>query len=134
VLLDVDVNVAWERAAGRGRPLARDPQEFRELYVRRRPLYMAAADVVLPADRRERIDDALRSILALADALAAGVGGRDRVRLLWATSDSGDYPVFVGRGLLGAALSPVQGQGFLVTDDHVGPRYADCLGELAARI
>ena len=65
VLLDVDVNVAWERAAGRGRPLARDPQEFRDLYVKRRPLYMAAADVVLPADRRDRVDDALPSILAL---------------------------------------------------------------------
>ncbi|HXE44027.1 MAG TPA: bifunctional shikimate kinase/3-dehydroquinate synthase [Conexibacter sp.] len=131
ILLDVDVNEAWERAAGRGRPLARDPQEFRDLYVRRRPLYMAAADVVLPADERGRIDDALPSILALADARArAG----DRIRLLWATSASGDYPVFVGRGLLGAALSPVPGQGFLVTDDQVGPRYAERLGDLAARI
>jgi len=127
VLLDVDVNVAWERAAGRGRPLARDPQEFRELYLRRRPLYMAAADVVLPADRRDRIDEALPSILALAEAPHG-------TRLLWASSASGDYPVFVGRGLLGASLSPVPGQGFLVTDDQVGPRYADRLGEVAARI
>lgn len=130
VLLDVDVNVAWERAAGRGRPLARDPQEFRDLYVRRRPLYMSAADVVLPADRRNRIDDALPSILALADART---GGAD-VRLLWATSASGDYPVHVGRGLLGASLSPVPGQGFLVTDDAVGPLYAERLGALAAAI
>ena len=130
VLLDVDVNVAWERAAGRGRPLARDPQEFRDLYLRRRPLYMAAADVVLPADRRERIDEALPSILALAQAGRAGT----RTRLLWASSASGDYPVFVGHGLLDASLSPVPGQGFLVTDDQVGPRYADRLGELAARI
>jgi shikimate kinase / 3-dehydroquinate synthase len=127
VLLDVDVNVAWERAAGRGRPLARDPQEFRELYLRRRPLYMAAADVVLPADERGRIDEALPSILALA-------GAPRGTRLLWATSASGDYPVFVGRGLLDAPLSPVPGEGFLVTDDQVGPRYAERLGELAARI
>jgi shikimate kinase/3-dehydroquinate synthase len=127
VLLDVDVNVAWERAAGRGRPLARDPQEFRDLYVVRRPLYMAAADVVLPADKRERIDDALPSILALARAPQG-------TRLLWATSASGDYPVFVGRGLLGAPLSPVPGQGFCVTDEEVGPRYAHALGELAATI
>jgi shikimate kinase / 3-dehydroquinate synthase len=127
VLLDVDVNVAWERAAGRGRPLARDPQEFRDLYVERRPLYMQAADVVLPADRRDRIDDALPSILALAEAPHG-------TRLLWATSASGDYPVFVGRGILDAALSPVPGQGFLVTDEQVGPRYAARLGELAATI
>jgi len=127
VLLDVDVNVAWERAAGRGRPLARDPQEFRDLYLKRRPLYMSAADVVLPADQRDRIDDALPSMLALATAPHG-------TRLLWATSASGDYPVFVGRGLLDQPLSPVPGQGFLVTDDQVGPRYAERLGELAARI
>jgi shikimate kinase / 3-dehydroquinate synthase len=130
VLLDVDVNVAWERAAGRGRPLARDPQEFRELYLVRRPLYMSAADVVLPADRRDRIDDALPSILALAAARADGTA----IRLLWATSDSGDYPVFVGRGILGAPLSPVSGQGFCITDDEAGPRYAERLGQLAATI
>lgn len=122
ILLDVDVNAAWERAAGRGRPLARDPQDFRDLYIRRRPMYMAAADAVLPADHRDRIDDALPSILALRDAPAG-------TRLLWATSASGDYPVFVGRGLLGSALSPVQGDGYLVTDDQVGPQYADRLGD-----
>ncbi|HEU4703563.1 MAG TPA: bifunctional shikimate kinase/3-dehydroquinate synthase [Conexibacter sp.] len=127
VLLDVDVNVAWERAAGRGRPLARDPQEFRDLYLRRRPLYMAAADVVLPADKRDRVDEALPSILALAQA---PVG----TRLLWATSASGDYPVFVGRGLLGTDLSPVPGQGFCVTDTAVGPHYARRLGTLAGTI
>lgn len=127
VLLDVDVNVAWERAAGRGRPLARDPQEFRDLYRVRRPLYMATADVVLPADRRDRIDEALPSILALGDA---PVG----TRLLWATSASGDYPVFVGTGILGAPLSSVPGDGFCITDDQVGPRYADRLGELATII
>jgi shikimate kinase / 3-dehydroquinate synthase len=124
ILLDVDVNTAWERAAGRGRPLARDPEDFRALYIRRRPLYMAAADAVLPADERGRIDDALPSILALAEA----PGG---TRLLWATSASGDYPVFVGRGLLGAPLSPVPGQGFCITDEAVGPRYAARLGPLA---
>jgi shikimate kinase/3-dehydroquinate synthase len=130
VLLDVDVNVAWERAAGRGRPLARDPQEFRDLYIVRRPIYMAAADVVLPADRHDRIDDALPSILALAQARAGGTS----IRLLWATSASGDYPVFVGRGLLGAELSPVPGEGFCITDEAVGPRYAERLGPLAATI
>jgi shikimate kinase/3-dehydroquinate synthase len=134
VLLDVDVNVAWERAAGRGRPLARDPQEFRDLYVVRRPLYMATADVVLPADRRDRIDEALPAILALADAPGVGAGGGNRTRLLWATSASGDYPVFVGSGILGAPLSPVAGEGFCITDDQVGPRYVERLGALATTI
>jgi shikimate kinase / 3-dehydroquinate synthase len=137
ILLDVDVNAAWEPAAGRGRPLARDPQEFRALYIRRRPMYMAAADVVLPADERDRVDDALPSILALAGARTRSrpsAGGGGRIRLLWATSDSGDYPVFVGRGLLGVPLSPVPGQGFCITDTEVGPRYAERLGPLAATI
>jgi shikimate kinase / 3-dehydroquinate synthase len=46
VWVDLPVDTAWERAQGTGRPLARDPGQFRELYERRRPLYEGAADVV----------------------------------------------------------------------------------------
>ena len=45
VLLEVDVDVAWERVQQAGdRPLARDPERFRALYEERRGLYEAAAD------------------------------------------------------------------------------------------
>jgi len=44
VLLDVDVETAWERARGSSRPLARDEVEFRRRYEMRRPLYVEAAD------------------------------------------------------------------------------------------
>jgi 3-dehydroquinate synthetase len=44
VLLDVDVDTAWQRVQGSARPLARDEVEFRTRYERRRPLYEAAAD------------------------------------------------------------------------------------------
>lgn len=125
ILLDVDVDDAWDRAAGRGRPLARDRDRFRELYVSRQPTYLAAADAIVPADRKERIEAALPSILALAQAPPG-------TRLLWATSASGDYPVYVGHGLLGADLAPVPGDGYLVTDEQVGPRYAARLGERIA--
>jgi shikimate kinase/3-dehydroquinate synthase len=44
VLLEVDVDTAWERARDSGRPLARDEAEFRSRYERRAPLYEAVAD------------------------------------------------------------------------------------------
>lgn len=76
--------------------------------------------------------------------------------LLWAESASGDYPVFVGRGLLTeaggrspVASIPVSASGrlasvwplgraasrpFCVTDETVGARYLERLGALAASI
>ena len=45
VLVDVDVELAWQRVAGSGRPLAGDPVEFRRLYEARRTLYEETADV-----------------------------------------------------------------------------------------
>jgi shikimate kinase/3-dehydroquinate synthase len=44
VLVEVDVEAAWERASGSDRPLAQDEAEFRELYERRQPLYDEVAD------------------------------------------------------------------------------------------
>jgi shikimate kinase/3-dehydroquinate synthase len=44
VHLDVDVDTAWARVRGSRRPLARDEEEFRRRYERRRPLYEQAAD------------------------------------------------------------------------------------------
>jgi 3-dehydroquinate synthetase/shikimate kinase len=44
VLLEVDVDTAWQRSAGAGRPLARDEAEFRELFEHRRELYDEVAD------------------------------------------------------------------------------------------
>jgi shikimate kinase/3-dehydroquinate synthase len=45
---------AWERVAGTGRPLARDPESFRALFERRLPAYEEAADATA-AD----VDDAV---------------------------------------------------------------------------
>jgi shikimate kinase/3-dehydroquinate synthase len=46
VLLDVDVDAAWQRVAGSDRPLAQDEASFRRLYRERQPLYREAADAV----------------------------------------------------------------------------------------
>jgi shikimate kinase/3-dehydroquinate synthase len=46
VWIDVDVEVAWQRVEGTGRPLARDYEDFKRLYEERRPIYAEVADVV----------------------------------------------------------------------------------------
>jgi 3-dehydroquinate synthetase/shikimate kinase len=43
--LDVDVEEAWKRTRGGGRPLAEDHETFHGLYARRRPIYEELADV-----------------------------------------------------------------------------------------
>ena len=95
-LLDVDVDLAWERVHGRGdgseRPLARDRDAFAALHAERRDLYEQVADA----------------------------------RLLWAASAAGAYPVFIGDGLLDpdrlATLWPLdlsRSRPFCVTDTTV---------------
>ena len=121
VLLDVDTATAWHRAGGR-RPLARDRAAFEALHAARRPLYDRIADVVLTDSSRDAVRRAVPAIAALPEG----------TRMLWARSASGEYPVYVGRGVLGA--DPAGGRAFLVTDDTVGALYGDAVGEVAGRI
>jgi shikimate kinase/3-dehydroquinate synthase len=58
VLLDVEPDVAWERARGAGRPLAANEERFHALYAERSALYEEAADA------RARDDDGV--VLAAA--------------------------------------------------------------------
>jgi len=44
VLLEIDVETAWQRSAGSARPLARDEAQFRTLFEQRRSLYEQVAD------------------------------------------------------------------------------------------
>ncbi|MGE5274148.1 MAG: iron-containing alcohol dehydrogenase [Verrucomicrobiota bacterium] len=46
VFVEVDPDLAWERARGQGRPLAQEESSFRALYEQRQPLYRESADVV----------------------------------------------------------------------------------------
>jgi shikimate kinase/3-dehydroquinate synthase len=124
VLLDVDADTAWQRANG-ARPLARDRGRFEAEHAESRALAEAVADAVLPAAAPEAVRRAVPALGAL-DAAPPGT------RLLWAQSASGDYPVYVGEGLLGSALRPGPGRSFLITDEAVGALYADRLGEVGA--
>jgi shikimate kinase/3-dehydroquinate synthase len=115
-LLDVDVQLAWERVHerddGSERPLARDRDAFGALYAERRELYEEVAGA----------------------------------RLLWAESASGEYPVLVGRGMLGGgedvgsrleAIWPLdrsRSRPFLVSDETVSALYGDRLGEVAGTV
>jgi len=139
VLLDVDPAVAWARIqaqeGARERPLARDWEAFTALHASRAAVYEELADALLPAMGRGtsgRVLDALR-------ALSAAPPG---ARLLWASSDSGSYPVLIGPGILGGAaelaeLWPLDrsvSQPFCVSDETVAALYAERLGELRGMI
>jgi shikimate kinase/3-dehydroquinate synthase len=109
ILLDVDPDTAWKRV--RVAPNGADRPLARD-----RDAFLA-----LYAERRGLYDE-------LADAV-----------LLWARSASGDYPVFVGRGLLREhglaglwALDRSRSRPFCVSDETVSALYAERLGEVLA--
>ena len=123
--VDVDLDTAWERARASDRPLARDREAFAALYAEREPLYASVADAIVPALRTDEVGPVLGAIDASPDGAT----------LLWAASASGDYPVFIGAGLLGFwPTSVVPGRRFLVTDGRVGHLYGDALEPLDGRV
>jgi shikimate kinase/3-dehydroquinate synthase len=114
VWLDVSDETAWARAAGDDRPLAADRQAFEALHAERRPLYASIADAFLPEGDRlvRRAEPALQ---ALAQA-------PPQTKLVWAVAGGSEYPVFVGRGLIGGLPRPGR-RAFVVTDTNVGAAY-----------
>jgi shikimate kinase/3-dehydroquinate synthase len=57
--------------------------------------------------------------------------------MLWASSASGDYPVYIGAGLLTERRfwpPAIEGRRFLVTDGRVGRLYGDAVEPLAGRV
>ena len=109
VLLEIDAAEAWRRIEGTGRPLATSEADVARLLAERLPLYEQLADAVVPMAAAGAVERALPAIQALEE-MPAGT------KLLWASSASGDYPVFVGRGLLGANWWPLPGRQFLIAD------------------
>jgi shikimate kinase / 3-dehydroquinate synthase len=111
VLLEIEPATAWTRVRDGGRPLARDRDRFEALHAERLPVYERAADAILPSGLGV-VSHALESLQALARA-------PDGVRMLWARSASGDYPVYAGPGLLRSGFWPLDGRRFTVTDANV---------------
>ena len=117
VHLDVETEEAWRRATGKGRPLARDRGRFDQLHADRRAVYTAMADAILPPAGRDVARRALPGLLALREARD---GGGRPLRLVWAQAESGDYPVFLGRGLIADGFFfPEDVRRFVVTDENV---------------
>jgi shikimate kinase/3-dehydroquinate synthase len=113
VHLEVRPEDAWRRASGKGRPLAREPSRFEQLQRDRTPLYEAVADAVLPPSDRDSLRRALPALLGLR---AAPPG----TRLVWASAASGEYPVYLGRGLISSGFFfPSDGRRLVVTDSNV---------------
>ncbi len=125
--IDVDPETAWQRCQGTGRPLAADRAQFERLHTAREPAYAAVADVVVP---NVRSDD-------MAEVLAALAGVPAGITVLWATSASGDYPAYIGPGLLSQHRfwpATVPGRRFLVTDYNAGRLYGDAVPRLDGRV
>jgi len=95
VLIDIDVETAWERVRGSDRPLAQDESEFRGCFEQRRPLYdevadgratdldglvLAAAGIHFEAGALERLGELVPGdgpVEIAADAHVAGIYGME---------------------------------------------------------
>jgi shikimate kinase/3-dehydroquinate synthase len=130
IWVDIDTDTAWARCAGSGRPLAGDRDRFEQLHAAREPVYAATADLVIPSSRLSVLPEALDAAQGL-ESLGRGT------RMLWATCSSGDYPAYIGAGLLTREHfwpSTVPGRRFLVTDYNAGRHYGELLEPLAGRV
>jgi shikimate kinase / 3-dehydroquinate synthase len=116
VLLEIDADRAWQRASGRGRPLARDRAAFERRFAERLPVYEAVADAFVPGD------DA-RAALA---ALQAGPAG---ARMVWAHAASGSYPVWFGD-----EAWPQLERAFVLSDETVAQLYGHRLPSVGLAI
>ncbi len=126
VWIDVDVDTAWARCRGSGRPLASDRVAFERRHAEREPLYDQLADIVVPHERSHRLFQVLQAAESLDPA----------ARLLWAASASGDYPVYIGSGLLGPEPFwpvAVSGRRFLVSDGRVARLYGERLAPFSGQ-
>jgi shikimate kinase / 3-dehydroquinate synthase len=124
VWLQVDAAEAWRRIAHSDRPLASDAESVGTLLATRLPLYEQLADAVVPMGDRAMVRRALPMLREL-HKLPAGT------KMLWASAPGGEYPVLVGRGLIGCGWWPLESRRFLVSDRSVGPLYKDRLEPVA---
>ncbi len=124
IWMDIDRGAAWSRVKGSDRPLAQDRARFDALYAEREPLYMSLATAIVPCERSRQMGPMLHALAGLPSGH----------KLLWACSQSRDYPAYVGSGAISRWPQQIEGRRFLVTDGQVARLYADRLGTLAGRV
>jgi shikimate kinase/3-dehydroquinate synthase len=127
VWLEIDAPEAWRRIEGTERPLARSPGDVERLLAERLPLYEELADAIVPMSDIEAIGRALPAIQSLAEM-------PEGTKLLWASSQSGDYPILVGADILDGDWWPLEGPRFCVTDRDVAPLFAKRIAPVAGAV
>ena len=127
VLLDADAETCWNRVKSSSRPLARDRDSFFALFEARRGLYAEVADAFVPSEGVHQLRQALPSIQKLAECPLG-------TRLIWASTASGTYPVYVGEGLLEAEFLRPDGRFVLVSDSNVASLHGHAFGSPFQRI
>ena len=130
VWLRQDVEEAWSRVEGGNRPLARDRNQFIELYEEREPLYRDLADAVVVGARPDAVEAALPALRAFDNTIPDGA------RLIWLDLGDSSHPVVVGPGLdlaglltPGGPFAPGTGRSVLVWDSNVSGAVGDRFGE-----
>jgi shikimate kinase/3-dehydroquinate synthase len=115
IYMEVEPETAWDRVRESPRPLARDRSSFLELLEGRTPLYESVARAVVPAR-----DDLIEHALPAAARLAQAHMPRS-IRMIWAGTVSGGYPVFVGEGVVDFASQLLSSETrlFVVADERV---------------
>jgi shikimate kinase/3-dehydroquinate synthase len=114
---EVDVETAWVRSRGSGRPLAVDRDEFARRYEDRLRVYERVARAILPHGGESLGSAAAPWLAALRD--------RPDQRMVWAESASGSYPAIVGPDAL-RSLTHARELGAQV------PKRLFCVGDPAA--
>lgn len=127
VWLEIDAPEAWRRIEGTDRPLATSEEDVARLLAERLPLYEELADAVVPTRDPDVVARALPAIQALA-------GMPDGAKLLWASSQSGDYPILVGPGILDGDWWPLGSRRFCVSDRDVAPLFAERVEPVAGTV
>jgi shikimate kinase / 3-dehydroquinate synthase len=127
VWLEIDAPEAWRRIQGTDRPLATSEEDVARLLAERLPLYEELADAVVPMADIGAVARALPAIQALAEM-------PEGAKLLWASSQSGDYPILVGPGILDSGWWPLQSRRFCVSDRDVAPLFAKRIGPVAGAV
>ena len=116
VLLEIDAEQAWERAAGAGRPLARDQDAFERRFAERLALYESLADAFVPSG------DVAAAVAALQSRPAGA-------RMVWAHAASGSYAVWFGEDTW-----PSSDRAFVLTDETVARLYGHRLGPIGLAV
>ncbi len=114
----------WPAAAG---PSPLTGTAFSACTRSAQPVYASLADVTVPGERL----DAMPEILDAIQGLPPGA------KLLWAASDSGDYPAYIGPGLLTRHEfwpATVTGRRFLVSDGQVARLYGERIDAPQGRV